>query len=424
MDQPIAYHPLVLPVRLSEKALHRAINQHLPNPLVEEHTGKRRITARKVAPVIVVFDEGQLLYRIVIGFEFEQDALFTTLTATGSIRLDFGTRYLITPDYRLETATTLYAHEWIRPLQLGMAGGQVSASAAAGWVLDRLRERVAQRIDQQVQQQLQLPRLIERAWDTLQAPQLLSADHSAYVRLHARTLAITELRSEDNYLHFQLQTEVAPEVLLAETPPAPTAHPLPPFAFAEPLPTGLRPLQLRSLLPFPLLNPIVEQQLRGKTFGADNRQVTVQQLALSAPTPRYLLIDATLSGSFDGSLRFRCRPELSAGGIHLEEMELDLDTDNFLQRTAGWLLKSTILKRLKNGVREGVEKGLDQAEQQLTARLNGDLPIEGIKLDARVDDIELQRLELNDNALEAQLRAVARVALTVDRIPQPSVPTA
>ena len=410
--------PLILPIRMSERALHRAVHQGMPNPLVEELTGKRRVTARSVRPPVLVFDDGQLLYRLVISFELEQDALFTTLTANGSIRLDFGTTYEITPDYRLITATTLYEHAWITKPKLGVGGNEMPVSGAAGWVLDRLRERIAQQIDKQIQQQLRLPQLMQRAWDTLQQPQLLSADHNAYIVLHADSLAVTEPRSEEGYLHFQLHAGVAPEVLLAAVPPAPTTYPLPPFAFAEAQPQALRPVMLQTQLPFDLLTPIVQQQVAGKTFGADKRRVTVHHLDLSA-VGEQLLIDATLSGSFDGSLRFRCRPVLVDGTIQLEDLSLDLDTDNLLQRTAGWLLKSTILKRLQSGVREGVEKGLQTAEQQLTERLNGDLPVEGITLDAVVDAVRIEALSLVDNALHARVSALARVAMTIDRLPAP-----
>lgn len=411
---------LVLPIRLSEQALHRTINQQLPNPLLEDHTGKRRITARKIKPVVVVFDKGQIFYRIVIGFELEQDALFTTLTANGSIRLDFGTRYEITPDYRLITTTTLYDHEWIKSPKLGMGGSEVSVGSAAGWALKRLRERVGQQIDRQVQQQLRLPELVKQAWQTLQQPQLLSADHRAYVQLNATTLALTEPHSKNDFLHVQLQAQVSPEVLLAETPPPAAANPLPPFAFAAPLPTELRPVALRTRLPFLLINPLIQQQVAGKTFGADNRNVTIHTIDLSG-MGNTLGITANVSGSFDGELRFRCRPVVTDGYIHLEELELDLETDNFLQRTAGWLLKSAILKRLTNGVREGVEKGLEQAERQLTERLNGDLPVEGIKLDAEVDDIRIEDLQVDDTALRAHVSAKAKVALTVQQIPSPRV---
>ena len=409
---------LVLPVRISERALHRTINQQMPNPLLEEHTGKRRITARKTKPVVVVFDEGQLLYRVVIGFELEQDALFTTLTANGSIRLDFGTKYEITPDYRLITTTTLYDHEWIRSPKLGVGSSEVRVGGAAGWALQRLRERVAQQIDRQVQQQLRLPELVANAWRGLQTAQRLSPDHPAYVRLHATTLALTEPQSVGNYLEFQLQATIAPEVLLTDTPPAATDYPLPPFAFASPEAVALRPTVLRTQLPFRLVNPLIQAQVKGKTFGADSRQVTVHEVALDSDGQR-LLIDAALSGSFDGQLRFACRPVVVDGHIVLEEMELDLDTDNFLQRTAGWLLKSTILKRLKQGVREEVEKGLEQAEQQLTARLNGDLPVQGIEMDAVVDDLLIESIGLEPGALRARVSARTRASLTVQRIPGP-----
>ncbi|HYH45829.1 MAG TPA: DUF4403 family protein, partial [Thermoanaerobaculia bacterium] len=267
-----------------------------------------------------------------------------------------------------------------------------------------------------------------------------------WLRFQPETVRLAPLEGDGQALRTGLAVEGRIALLVepaGRTLSAPAAGPLPPLAMSV---TGMRggSGRLEAELPVAaspaVLSPWLERELRGARFRAGKgRVMQIDEAVLSAAGEDLVLaldfraletgrpVRAASSGVAGterrGRLTLRGRPvlDVAAGEIRLRDLKVDLDSDSFLLRYAGWRHRARMLAEVEK--RAVLELGpvLAEVEAQalaavreieLPAGVGGDL-----RAGLRLDPVEILAVGVAEGVVVVRCRITGTTApLTLDPV--------
>ena len=100
---------------------------------------------------------------------------------------------------------------------------------------------------------------------------------------------------------------------------------------------------------YPEAERLANLSMKGYVMDAGNKQVKVEGIHLFTQGDK-LIVKTKLSGAFNGNIYFKGTPVFNTlkNQIEMQDFDYDLETKNFLHRTASWLFSGTIKRRCKS----------------------------------------------------------------------------
>lgn len=160
---------------------------------------------------------------------------------------------------------------------------------------------------------------------------------------------------------------------------------------------------------------IMTKNFSGQDFGSGSKKVTVKKVDIWHKAGK-MVIALDLIGSVNGTIYLQGIPLYDSANkeIYFADLDYVLDTKSQLIRTANWLAKGTILKRIKESCRYSIQPNLDEGKQTMLNYLNNYSPIPGVFVNGKMAEIDFQRIQLTNNAILAFLKINGEISVTVD----------
>ncbi len=424
MEEYLPYTPkesiIRLPLTAHLDSLGQLLDQQLDTLLQAEggnfSDGDLEVQVKKLGTLYLSVDGSQLNYRLPLALDLAYDATVTTLQAIGEIELDFSTQYEIDSTWNLATQTTLSQYNWLKEPKLKVGFVSLPGSLVADWVIQFGKQEVARLIDQQVRENVPLRDWITEAWNVIREPVLLEEELSAWMIANPRNLAITPISTTDRQLKMILQATCNPFVQVGPKPDSLFKHaPLPPLEFIEDQgePTGFS-LFVRTALPYEEAEAIARENLLEEEFSAGKRSVKIDALSLYGEKDK-LIVSADMSGSYTGKVELSGKPMYREKGnrIVLKDLDYTLKTKNFLHKTAGWVMKSTLLDRMQKELDFFLDSNLTEWKELLQNQLDEIEIEEGIDLGATVNKLEVEDTFLTADAIVVDVGLSGDIALNL-----------
>ena len=156
---------------------------------------------------------------------------------------------------------------------------------------------------------------------------------------------------------------------------------------------------------------MAKQYIIGETYTSGKKSITVRDVELYGKDDR-LIVDAKVDGSIDGSIYLTAKPyyNMETGNIEMQKIDFELETDKFLQKTAAWLLKVPIKKKLKKNLIFPIKDDLEAAKQSVQSYLNDyNQPLDGINISGRLNDIAIGQIHLSPDAINVVLQSKGNI---------------
>ena len=396
-----------IPVKINVKELERSLNTQMEGILYEDGDmndgDNMMVKAEKKEDISFAVDSQMVKYRVPLALWIKYDAGLANIEANGEIALSFNTSFFITEDWKMETVTQLESYEWMKKPKLKMGAISLPVGFVADIVLKNSRETITKSIDEMVKENFKLDEIVAEAWTQMFDPLLISEEYNTWLQVNPESITMTPLSVEQDVISSTVVVESRPSVKLGEKPLGAIKKPLPPFQYATESVNDFI-IFLSSEIPYPEAERIAKQNIVGETFESKGKSVTVEDLELYGQGNK-LIVNIQLSGSYTGNIYLQGRPEYNTNrnSIDIKDLKFTLETRNFLLKSAAWLLKSTLKKRIQENMDFLLDYNLKEIESQMQEQLQNYPLTNEIFLNGNLDELNIQNAYLAPEAIKVEV---------------------
>lgn len=406
-----------LPLKIHIRELEKSINKQLPDPLYRDSSttdgDNMSIIAKRREDITLGVDSQQITYRVPLILDIKYDIGFTKVNAFGEIALNFKTAFNILENWELQTSTILVSHEWLQTPKLKLAGVSLPIGFIANIIINRSREELTKAIDEQVSVNFDFKKAIEDTWKNMFAPMLVSEEYNAWLNINPIDIGMTSMVTDKDTIMSTVIIASKPKITLGRKPESTTWHPLPLFKY-RPAGEESFTLFLNTDISYDQAEKIAKDQILGETYSSGNKSVTIEDIELYGQADQ-LIVNTKLSGSYNGSVYMEGKPTFNRkkNSIDIKDLNFTLDTKNFLIKSAGWLLKSTIKKQIQDNLDFILDYNLSEMEKQIQSQLANYSFQDGISLKGNLEGLNIENAYLTPQGMRVVIALNGKLGMQI-----------
>lgn len=407
-----------IPIKLDVAALEQSINRQLTGVLYEDDNfndgDNMKLRAVKQGDIRLQIDSQQIKYQVPLILWIQYDAGITRLEANGDILLDMSTNFEVTPDWRIRTTTELADYQWTREPKLRLGITSVPVGRVLDIFLRNGRSFLTRQIDDLVAESLEPETIVRDIWTQMFQPILVSEEYNTWLVVNPERLAMTPLTARDGIASATIVVESRPFVKLGNRPADQITPPLPPLEQVVGSGEDFF-LLIDAEIPFLEAERLAQDQMIGETFESGKRSVTVEDVEIYGSGDK-IIVNTTLSGSYNGSVYMEGEPVYNPrrNTIEVKDLNFTLNTQNFLYKSAGWVLKSTIKRRFQESMEFLLDYNIDDMKKQLQEQLNGYSISEEVNLNGQLENLGILNVHLTPESIMVDIGVTGTVEIKVN----------
>ncbi len=396
-----------IPINVPVNDLETVLNKQLSGILYEDNNlrdgDKMMVRAVKQDDIRLGLDSQAITYRIPLDLWIKYDLGISTVEATGQIALDFKTGFGVNPDWSIFTVTSLEGHDWNQKPRVKMGFVDLPVGFIADLVLRNSTRQISRAIDDLVREQFDLRKTVEEAWQEMFKPALVSEAYSTWLTVNPQFIGMSPVSTDNGRIATTIYVEGKPSVKIGERPDPKYVQPLPPLRIS-PVDAGDFTLHINAEIAYDEAERLAKEQLVGEAFSYGRRSVTIEDLEFFGKGAN-IVVNTTLSGTYNGSIYLIGRPVYNPrkNTIDIEDLEYTLDTRNYLFRSAGWLMKSTIKNKIADNLNFLLDYNLKDMQQQFQEQLQEYELATGVVLNGNLGAIDLRNAYLTVDGMVVDL---------------------
>lgn len=406
-----------IPIDLSIAEIEGLLNRQLSGILYEDNNlrdgDKMMVRATKQDDIKLGIDSQAVTYRIPLDLWVKYDLGISTAEARGQIVLDFKTGFDLDRNWEIRTFTELTGYRWQQKPRIKVGFVDLPVGMIADVVLRNSSRRIANSIDDLVKDQLKLRDQVEAAWAEMFKPTLVSEEYRTWLTVDPQYIGMSPIEMSRNRITSTIYIESKPKVKIGQRPDPVLPRPLPPLHIS---PVGNQDftLHLNTEISYQEAERLAKAELVGETFTYGRRAVTIQDLEFFGQGSN-IVINTVLSGTYNGSIYLIGKPVYNPNKntIDIEDLEYSLDTKNFLFRSAGWLMKSTIKNKIAENVNFLLDYNLKDMQAQFQEQLKDYELATGLVLNGELAAIDLRNAFLTVDGMVVDLALTGKVNIRV-----------
>ncbi len=406
-----------LPVDISLRELERSLNQRLKGVLYEDKDlrdgDNMRIRAEKRQDIRLGVDSQLIKYRVPLDLWIQYDLGISKVEAEGELSVDLKTAFTIGPDWNVKTVTEVVRHDWLRQPRLKMGVVNLPIGFIADLVLQNSRKNISRNIDALVKEQFNLREMVGEAWNKMYEPVLVSEEYNTWLAVNPQAIGMTPLDMKGDRIRGTIFMEAKPRVRIGRPPENIRPMPLPNLQIRPQAEDGFT-IHINTDISYEEAERIAKSQLLGETFSQGKRSVKVEDIELYGQGNK-IVVNTVLSGSFDGSIYLVGKPVYNPqkNAIDIESLDYDLGTRNFLVKSAGWLLKSTIKNRIEDNMNFLLDYNLKEMQAQFQEQLKEYRVTEDVTLQGELQELAIRNAYLAPESIIVSLALSGRLNISV-----------
>lgn len=399
---------LHLPVELEVAELERTLNAQLSGVVYEDNSfndgDNMTLRATKKDYIRIQLEGMTLRYRVPLSLFIRYDVGLGKVDADAGIVLNFRTDLSLLPNWTMQTVTTLENHQWLETPRIRLGAINIPVSTIANYVLKRTQATLASGIDEEIKESFQLDSYMRQAWQLLHEPYELSSVYRAWLTVNPRHIGITPLDTRNGRIKTTIVVEALPDMAFGPKPRVSYVSPLPSFSYQQVSDNQEFVVFINSLITYDEAERLAKQSVQGARFEQGSRYVEVRDIELYGQGTQ-LVINLALDGSYKGNIYLTGRPEFNPqkNSIDIKDLEYTLDTKNFLAKSAGWLLKSTLKAKIQENLDFLVNYNMQDLHQQIQTSLNNYTLAQGITIDGQLHQLNLFNAYLTTTGIKVSV---------------------
>ncbi len=406
--EPVEVPPSVstvnIPIRLNAAEIERLLNNKLNGAIYEDNNlddDGLMLKATKTQNINIKLDGFTMSYRVPLKLWVFKKVLGSKgIEAEGELALNFKTAVNVQPEWWMWTKTELVGQEWLRNMTVKTGLGNIDVKYLADIIIGRSKTMLTETLDKQITQAFQIRPQVEEAWNVMQKPVSIASQYGTWwVKLTPQSVEMTPFTTSGDVLKANIGVQSIAEVVAGSNGQMPTFRAnttLPQFKMGY-NDTDDFGVNLTTDISFAEAEQIAKNLVVGQVFNPGGKTIRVDNLQIFAQNDK-MVVNAKFTGDYAGSLYLIGTPKFDGqkNTIYLDNVDYDLQTKDFLLKSAKWLFDKTILKKMKEACVFPLDANVlafktMMNDQLKNYRMNPNVSIKGAVEDIKVTDIQLQK---------------------------------
>lgn len=400
---PLPVSKLNIPVNLKVSVLESIINSELTGLLYEDkdfNDGDRmKVKVYKRNPIRLSGKENDIRYKIPLSIYVIYDAMVTHVNASGEIELEAKTSFKIGKDWSLKTQTDLTHYVWIKKPIAQIGGINIPLGSLADVILTNSKSYLGKQIDEMTASYFDLKAIVGSAWSSITRVLSVSEEYKAWLLVNPNKVTMSPIIIQGDSIQTNLSLTAKPQLNIGEKPMSNGISKIPDYS--QVLGESQRTiLVLRTKLPFSETKSLTLKQVGGQTFSSGKKSVTVEDVNYFGINNK-LGVEITLTGAYKGKIFLTGTPKMDTltNLINLPDLEFNLETKNFLVKTAGWILKSNLKKMIQENINFYMTLNLNDTKKELEKQLNEYPLATGFKMKSKIDQLSVDNIQITSDGI-------------------------
>jgi Domain of unknown function (DUF4403) len=317
-------------------------------------------------------------------------------------------------NWKLKSKTSITDLQWKESPSMVVYGKNVPVTYLVNPAIKLFRANIEKSIDESIQASMDFKPNVLNAIEKLTVPFKMNEDYESWLRLVPIEIYSTDAQLKNDNVLLQMGMKCQMETVIGQQPESK-------FDAKNIL---LRPVtdmpnhvtsNIIAISTYEDASKIMTKNFSGQEFSSGSKKVTVNKVDIWHKDNN-LVIALDLQGSVNGTIYLSGMPQYDAVNkeIYFYKLDYVLDTKNKLLRTANWLAKGLILKRIQDYCKYSIQSNLDEGKQTMLGYLTNYSPVPGVFVNGTMKDIEFEKIQLTNTAILAFLKVKGNISVTVD----------
>jgi len=428
---PIVYEAktsfINLPTHIKIQDIENQTNKYLTGLIYEDNNiedDNIAIKVWKTAPIKLIYiSEGKgkiktiLPLKITINYRYGIEKFGIKLYDTkefnlnGSVVLESNVNI---SNWHLKTNTSFKSIDWNESPTISIAGKEIAITYLINPALKIFKSKIEKSIDENIEKSLDFKPEVLNVLETMSVPFLMSDAYETWLRVVPIELYVTNASLNKESISMEMGLKCTIETFIGKIPEKifdKNKIVLKPVAKMPNKVTA----NIVSVSTYRDASKVVTKNFYGQEFGDGKRKVTVQKVEMWHKKGK-IIIALDLLGSINGTIYLSGLPKYNSETfeIYFEDLEYVLDTKNALLKTANWLAKGIILKKIQESCIYSIKPNLDEGKQNILNYMTNYSPIKGVYVNGNIDEFKFESIKLTNKAILAIISTSGQVNVTIN----------
>jgi Domain of unknown function (DUF4403) len=419
-EEPVTSQ-LTIPIRITKYELNRLLDAKLTGALYEDysyddHGGDGiQMNLWKNGPVQVDVYTNTIKYKIPLKYWLKKKLFIGEAESEGAFEIGFKTTYSLNSDWTLNTTTIAEYHSWTKAPVIKTGWGDVTIEWIANMLLERTKAEVSTEIDKAVKENLNLRQSMMETWVALQAPTLMDTTYQMWLKVTPKTVSMTPLYVDNEAIFAKIGIDCITDVTFGKEPRFRANNDLPALSVVDYFQDEGFRMRVITDLTFGEAERIANMSMKDYVVEAGGKKIKVENLNLFGNGDQ-MVVKTKLSGDFNGNIYFKGTPYYNTEKIMIEmkDFDYDVETRNFLHRTASWLFSGPIKKKMAESMTFPLDENLWALRSSIQETLNHYQISEGIVCRGTISTLKVEQTALTKGGFRIVLAAEGKVQVDIE----------
>jgi Domain of unknown function (DUF4403) len=426
LNTPVVYNTTTsfvnMPMEVTLKEVEHQLNKSL-NGLIYDDSNmdddKSEMKIWKTASIKLVEKNGKIqsILPLKIWAKFKYGTEFMGLNDTREIEAN-GTITLLSnvslSNFKMTANSVIEDFEWSESPTILVAGKKVPITYILTPTLSIFKDKIAKKIDEAIDKSCDFKPYVLNVLETVSAPIETSKEYETWFKMVPIEVYNTDAIMKNGKVSLDLGLKCNMQTLVGQMPKSGFNRESIAFKPVSKMPNKTT-ATIAAVSTYESASRIMTKNFQGKEFANGSRKITVNKVDLWHKDGK-MIIALDMSGTVDGTIYLSGIPNYNpiTKEIYFENLDYVLNSKGLLTKTANWLLQGMILKKIQESCRYSIKENLDEAKKNMLPYLNNFSPMKGVFVNGTLDDFEFEKVELNNQAIIAFIKASGKMNLSID----------
>ena len=317
-------------------------------------------------------------------------------------------------NFKMTANSVIEDFEWSESPTILVAGKKVPITYILTPTLSIFKDKIAKKIDDAIDKTCDFKPYVLDVLETVSAPIETSKAYETWFKMVPIEVYNTDAIFKNGKVSLDLGLKCNMQTLVGQMPKSGFNRESIAFKPVSKMPNKTT-ATIAAVSTYESASRIMTKNFQGKEFANGSRKITVNKVDLWHKDGK-MIIALDMSGTVDGTIYLSGIPNYNpiTKEIYFENLDYVLNSKGLLTKTANWLLQGMILKKIQESCRYSIKENLEEAKKNMLPYLNNFSPMKGVFVNGTLDDFEFEKVELNNQAIIAFIKASGKMNLSID----------
>lgn len=332
------------------------------------------------------------------------------------LNVHFISKVAVDQNWQVKTVTTAKGYDWVSKPKIKIGFVELSVASFLDNIIDKQQARIAAQLDEQIEKKLDITGYIQKGWNMVQQPFLLSEEYDTWLKVVPAEIFMTPLVVKENLVQTRIGIKAYSHTFSGAKPEVTINEQLPSLQLvkeiSDEISIGVSGQVSHEYAAQMLTKKFVNQTF---SFAEGKYEITLTSIDLYG-NGENIVVKAGMAGSIEGTLFLKGKPyyDQATQSVALHNLDYDLDTRNKLIKTANWLAKGKFVRTLQEKLRIPLSGRIEEVKELIQGKIAHKEVIKGVFVQANLEELLPADVYITPQSIVAVATAKGKATVKIE----------